>query len=122
LDKAVLIIFGISGAAALDNGDTCVGPQVRSARYLCVMECYWKPEGSEQGKAAARHWVKTVTTVLQPYCGENLRYAAANETEDVLRKDHAGYSSDTMVQLSKLKKKYDPDNFVRNNINVKPGE
>ena len=75
------------------------------------------PEASEQCKAAAQHWVKTVTTILQLFCGESLRYAAANETEDVLRKDQVGYSSKTMVQLSKLKKK-----IFRNSINVKPGE
>eukprot|EP00026_Physarum_polycephalum_P004740 Phypoly_transcript_04763.p1 GENE.Phypoly_transcript_04763~~Phypoly_transcript_04763.p1 ORF type:complete len:530 (+),score=84.18 Phypoly_transcript_04763:103-1692(+) len=128
LAKAVLVLFTMGGVMATNDPDgskTCLTYQIRRARYFAILEVYWKPEFGEEGKNVARDWARAVAAIIKPYNNEALRYAAADSstaTADTLERDQAGYGNDTIPKLRALKKKYDPTNFFKNNVNIAPSE
>eukprot|EP01111_Echinosteliopsis_oligospora_P006903 TRINITY_DN2136_c0_g1_i1.p1 TRINITY_DN2136_c0_g1~~TRINITY_DN2136_c0_g1_i1.p1 ORF type:complete len:560 (-),score=143.44 TRINITY_DN2136_c0_g1_i1:45-1658(-) len=130
LVKATLLLFFMGGKMASNDRDgtkTCVSASVRSARYFGIIEAYWKPEFGEEGKNAAREWAKKITEIIKPQSNEALRYAAADDSVNTagvveIYKDQAGYGEEAYIKLRALKKKYDPTNFFKNNVNITPAE
>jgi len=128
LVKATLLAFAMGGKVASSDPEgtqTCLTNSIRKARYFGAIEVYWKPEFGEEGKNAARAWARKTVEIIKPYNNEALRYAAADTsagTADLIERDQAGYGMDKYPKLRALKKKYDPTNLFKNNVNITPAE
>jgi hypothetical protein len=87
---------------------------MRTTGFNVVIISQWaKPSETEAGMAWARQTHSALTPFLAP-----MRYVNYLEADAV---DPAGVSyGPNLAKLRDLKKKYDPDNFFRQNVNITP--
>ena len=129
LSKAVVVLMNMGGAVANadpENFKTCVPKSVRNARFFAILEIHWKKETGEKGKNVAKEWCKRVVDVLKKY-----KTASTYSPDEIHTSNEYGESNSTgqfssvedsalFQKLSDLKLKYDPENFFKQNLNIKP--
>jgi len=90
----------------------------RDAPYLVTAEANWV-----DARESDRHiqWARDLLATLQPFSrgGLYLNFPGFGEEKEVMLRAAHGSNYD---QLSTLKRKYDPDNLFRMNINIPPAE
>jgi len=71
--------------------------------------------------AANMQWVRDVWAAVQPYvlAAGYVNHMTADETPDRVR---AAYGTEKYERLSALKRKFDPENFFRSNLNIPPSQ
>jgi hypothetical protein len=111
-----------------EENKTCLDNTLRSCRYFCILEAYWKPSAGDAGRDAARAWVRKCAEILRPHRTAVLKYApdaitdefkGAEALTDIAAHD-LGLSANLIEKLGRLKGKYDPKNFFCQNANIKP--
>jgi FAD/FMN-containing dehydrogenase len=108
-----VFIFPFFGAVTrIKVGDTAY-PLRQPGYELDIMGSWNTPTD----KANAVQWVKNLRDKLKPF-SRGVYVNQLGETSDELVK--AGYGSN-YARLVEIKKKYDPENVLRSNQNIKPG-
>jgi FAD/FMN-containing dehydrogenase len=108
-----VFVFPFFGAVTrIKVGDTAY-PLRQPGYELDIMGSWNTPAD----KANAVQWVKALRDKLQPFAS-GVYVNQLGETSDELVK--AGYGSN-YARLVQIKKKYDPENVLRSNQNIKPG-
>jgi FAD/FMN-containing dehydrogenase len=111
---AYVIIDQFGGAVARVPDDaTAFGH--RHAAYDVVVATLWpEPEQTEQHV----EWARGLWDALQPFAEDSVyvNYLGEEGEERV----HAAYGEKNYARLAALKRKYDPENILRNNQNIKP--
>lgn len=141
LHKALCILFSIGGKVAIadDGTKTAINEALRHARYFVIIEAVWKEAAGEDGRLAARSWVKEAAQICGKYrvmamlhapdsINDSAVEAAARScskmvaTLDLNDKGvhDSGYSETMAERLGKIKGIYDPNNFFRQNANILP--
>jgi hypothetical protein len=99
---------------------TCIPSVIQNSRYFAVVEVLWKPYYFDEGKRQAREWARKAADICKEYSPSDaqLRYAA----KDPIFKEgnQAEYGQESFSRLVKVKKRYDPKNLFRNNLNIDP--
>lgn len=69
LKKAAAILFNIGGemTTADDGTKTAINGAIRQARYFVIVESVWNNDYGEDGRLAARNWVKEVVRICDKY-------------------------------------------------------
>ena len=120
----------MGGRVAEPSGaSTALGAELRQCRYFCILEAQWKPGSGDKGRDAARAWVRECAAILAPHRSAQLTYApdavgaeaaGVEALPDVAAQD-TGFSGGAVFErLRRVKGKYDPDNFFRQNHNISP--
>ena len=86
---------------------------LRQRGYDVLMSCSWS---APEEKASAVRWVKALREKLQPF-GHGAYVNSLSETSDELARAVYGPN---FARLVDIKKKYDPTNVLRLNLNIKP--
>jgi FAD/FMN-containing dehydrogenase len=87
----------------------------RHAAYDVIVATLWP--GPEETKEHVE-WARGLWDALQPYAEESVYVNyLGEEGEERVR---AAYGEEHYSRLATLKRKYDPDNILRNNQNIKP--
>jgi FAD/FMN-containing dehydrogenase len=111
---AFVVIDQFGGAVARVPDDaTAFGH--RHAAYDLIIATLWPdPEQTEEHV----EWARGLWDAIQPYAEESVyvNYLGEEGEERV----HAAYGEEKYARLAALKRKYDPENVLRNNQNIKP--
>lgn len=144
--KAAVVMFAIGGqmSRADDGEKTAVNATVRHARYFLIIESVWKEKFGDEGRKAARDWVKEAVRIGNQYRASPMLHApdsvnnesveAAVSGADVKKAlamvasidlndrgaHDLGYTASLMDRLATVKGVYDPHNFFRQNANILP--
>ena len=89
----------------------------RGARWNATVVTIWQSSEDDQRAIA---WSREVAEVLRPwsYSGAGYaNYASADETDERVR---AAFGEERFARLAATKRRYDPDNVFRFNLNVPP--
>ncbi len=89
----------------------------RGARWNATVVTIWQSSEDDQRAIA---WSREVAEVLRPwsYSGAGYaNYASADETDERVR---AAFGEERFARLAATKRRYDPDNVFRFNLNVRP--
>lgn len=138
-------MFAIGGqlCRADDGAKTAVNSTVRQARYFLIIESVWKEKFGDEGRNAARDWVKGAVCIGNQYRvspmlhapdsinNESIEAAVSGAVEKVLKmtatinlndagSHDLGYTASLMDRLAEVKGIYDPQNFFRQNANILP--
>ena len=124
-----VLIFPMGGRfAEIDGAKTCLDKTFRSCRYFCILEAQWHARAGDRGRDAARAWVRRAAEILRPYRTAQLKYAPdaiSDEAKGVaaladIAAHDSGYAEGTYERLGRVKGKYDPKNFFKQNHNIRP--
>ena len=90
----------------------------RDAPYLVTAEASWLDRGENERYI---QWARDLVAALQPFSrgGLYLNFPGFGEEKEVMLR--AAYASN-YDRLAALKRKYDPDNLFRMNLNIPPAE
>ena len=109
----VFSIFHLGGAVArVGEDETAFGGRA-AGHTLNVVGITTTGEGFDQ----EREWARALWTALQPYHQNVYVNFLMEEGEDRVRE---AYGANKYDRLKALKRKYDPDNFLRLNQNISP--
>jgi FAD/FMN-containing dehydrogenase len=111
-----LVIEHFHGAVTRVAPDATAFPH-RQAGYNLVMVSQWTDPAEDQ-----RHvvWTRNCYAALQPHT-RAARYSNYLDHDDTTDAAAAAYG-DNYARLQQIKAKYDPDNFFRQNLNIKPAD
>ena len=101
-------------ASRVPVGDTACG--MRVAGFNVVLISQWADASQNDTHIA---WCRETYAALQPYLAGTryLNYLAIDEADDAAA---AAAYGPNVARLRELKTKYDPDNFFRGNVNIRP--
>jgi FAD/FMN-containing dehydrogenase len=110
-DSIVIHLAGALNERADDDG--AVGN--RDARYMTAFAGQWPAEDADDQHVA---WVREAWKSVRPFStgGNYLNFQTADEDEERVRATY-GANFDRLVEL---KEKYDPENLLRSNRNIRP--
>jgi FAD/FMN-containing dehydrogenase len=111
-----LLLEHFHGALTRVAPDATAFPH-RQAGYNLVMISQWTAPAEDQRHVA---WTRERYAALQPYA-RGARYSNYLDHDDTADAAVAAYGGN-YTRLQQIKAKYDPDNFFRQNLNVKPAE
>ena len=111
---AMVVIDQFGGAVARVHDDaTAFGH--RHAAYDLIIATLWPdPEQTEEHV----EWARGLWDAIQPYAEESVYVNYLGEEGD--ERVHAAYGEEKYARLAALKRKYDPENVLRGNQNIKP--
>ncbi len=115
IPRAQLGILHLGGALnERDGDDGAVGN--RDARFACGVIGMWTPD--EPGADTFPQWAREAWQRIRPFStgGNYINFQTADEDEERIRATY-GANFDRLVEL---KSKYDPDNVLRSNRNIRP--
>lgn len=110
-----MINIQLGGAVArVPEGATAFGG--RQAGFLCMPTAFWEDEAD---KAAGVAWSRAFIAALEPFNtkGTYINLADIESDEKLAR----SYGAEVFARLRQAKAKYDPENHLRLNQNIKPG-
>ena len=101
-------------ASRVPVADTACG--MRVAGFNVVLISQWADASQNDTHIA---WCRETYAALQPYLAATryLNYLAIDEADDAAA---AAAYGPNVARLRELKTKYDPDNFFRGNVNIRP--
>jgi FAD/FMN-containing dehydrogenase len=110
-DSIVIHLAGALNERADDDG--AVGN--RDARYMTAFAGQWPPDAPDDEHMA---WVREAWKSIRPFStgGNYLNFQTADEGEERVRATY-GTNFDRLVEV---KEKYDPENLLRSNRNIRP--
>jgi FAD/FMN-containing dehydrogenase len=110
-DSIVIHLAGALNERADDDG--AVGN--RDARYMTAFAGQWLPDAPDHEHIA---WVREAWKSVRPFStgGNYLNFQTADEDEERVRATY-GTNFDRLVEV---KEKYDPENLLRSNRNIRP--
>lgn len=115
--NAVLLIESIVGAARQEPSDGAAFGQ-RGATWNATVLAIWESPDDDE---PAIVWARDVAESMRPWSfngGGYANYASADETSDRVR---AAFGEERFARLASIKRRYDPDNVFRFNLNIPPG-
>ncbi len=97
-----------------DGDDGAVGN--RDARFVLGLKAMWQPNAPHP--EAYRRWIREAWVRIRPFStgGTYINFQTADEDADRIRATYAA----NYDRLSAIKCKYDPENFFRENRNIRP--
>jgi FAD/FMN-containing dehydrogenase len=114
--NAVLLIESIVGVARQEPPDGAAFGQ-RGARWNATVLTIWE---SPDDDARAIAWARETAEAMLPWSfngGGYANYASADETDERVR---AAFGSERFARLAAIKRRYDPENVFRFNLNIAP--
>jgi len=112
-----VLFEAINGRARVEpDGGAAFGQ--REARWNVSAIAIWEDPAEDDANIA---WARRTAAAIAPssYSGAGYgNYASADETAERVR---AGFGPERFVRLQAVKRRYDPDNRFRFNLNVPPG-
>jgi FAD/FMN-containing dehydrogenase len=112
-----VLFEAINGQARIEpEGGAAFGQ--RGARWNVSAIAIWEDPADDEAQIA---WARRTAAAIAPssYSGAGYaNYASADETSDRIR---AAYGEERFARLQAVKRRYDPDNVFRFNLNVPPG-
>jgi FAD/FMN-containing dehydrogenase len=116
-DLSFVLLEAINGRARVEpEGGAAFGQ--REARWNVSAIAIWEDPEQDDAHIA---WARRMAAGLAPssYSGSGYaNYASADETAERVR---AGFGPERFARLQAVKRRYDPDNVFRFNLNVPPG-
>ena len=109
-----MVIEQFHGAVTRVAPDATAFPH-RQAGYNLVMVSQWADRAEDQRHIA---WTRGCYAALQPFA-RAARYSNYLDHDDTTDAAAAAYG-DNYPRLQRIKAKYDPDNFFRQNLNIQP--
>jgi Berberine and berberine like len=87
----------------------------RDARYMSAFAGQWPPDAAGEEHVS---WVREAWKSVQPFStgGNYLNFQTEDEDEERVRASY-GTNFDRLVDV---KERYDPENFLRSNRNIRP--
>jgi FAD/FMN-containing dehydrogenase len=111
-----LVIEHFHGAVTRVPADATAFPH-RGTGYNFVLISQWSTPAEDQRHVA---WTRDQYAALQPFA-RGARYSNYLDHDDTADAAAAAYGGN-YSRLQQIKAKYDPDNFFRQNLNIKPAE
>jgi FAD/FMN-containing dehydrogenase len=115
--NAFFLIESIVGAARQEPSDGAAFGQRGAAWNATVLTIWESPDDDEPAIA----WAREAAESLRPwsYSGAGYaNYASADESDERVR---AAFGAERFGRLAAVKRRYDPDNVFRFNLNIPPG-
>lgn len=95
----------------------------REARFHVSVMAQWQDPEADAGHV---EWCRTVTEHVTAWSmgGLYVNYAMDGETvaSDPADRGRAAYPPEVYARLSSVKRRYDPENVLRGNLNIRPGD
>jgi FAD/FMN-containing dehydrogenase len=112
--SAVLCMHLGGAAARRPAGATAVGN--RTAEYVLNMQGAWEEPAEDAAHIA---WTRDFWSAMQPFAsgGTYVNFLTQDADEERLR---AAYGAELYAALARIKARYDPDNLLRSNQNIRP--
>jgi FAD/FMN-containing dehydrogenase len=117
IHDAFMLVEAISGAARVEPAGGAAFGQ-RAAHWNATTLAIWE---SPDDDAAAIDWARRTTAIVEPRSLSGAgyaNYAPFDETADRVR---ASFGDERFARLGAVKRRYDPDNVFRFNLNIPPG-
>jgi FAD/FMN-containing dehydrogenase len=116
-DSSFLLLESMNGRARLEPEDGGSAFGQRGARWNVSAIAIWEDPADDEVQIA---WARRAAAGLAPssYSGAGYgNYAPVDETDERVR---AGYGAERFARLQAVKRRYDPDNVFRFNLNIPP--
>ena len=116
-DPSFMLLESMNGQARIEPEDGGSAFGQRLARWNVSALAIWEDPADDAAQIA---WARQAATALEPssYNGSGYgNYAPVDETDDRVR---AGYGPERFARLQAVKRRYDPDNVFRFNLNIPP--
>jgi FAD/FMN-containing dehydrogenase len=116
VSNAVLLIESIVGKARQEPPDGAAFGQ-RGATWNATVLTIWE---SPEDDTRAIAWARDTAETMLPWSfngGGYANYASADETDERVR---AAFGPERFARLAAVKRRYDPDNVFRFNLNIPP--
>jgi FAD/FMN-containing dehydrogenase len=120
LDRAVpssfVLVEAITGAARTEpNGGAAFGQ--RAARWNVSALAVWEDIADDPLHIG---WARTFTDALRPSSLTGAGYANYSPVDETPERVIAAFGADRFARLARVKRRYDPDNAFRFNLNIPP--
>jgi FAD/FMN-containing dehydrogenase len=112
-----MLLESMNGRARIEPEDGGSAFGQRLARWNVSALAIWEDPADDDAQIA---WVRRAAAALEPssYSGAGYgNYAPVDETDERVR---AGYGPERFARLQAVKRRYDPDNVFRFNLNIPP--
>ncbi|HET6654051.1 MAG TPA: FAD-binding oxidoreductase [Nocardioides sp.] len=115
--RSYAAMFQMGGAVArLPRGATAY--PARGVGHNMSIDAVWLPEQDDTVRAKETSWARDFYDALEPHrAGVYVNFLDADDGEDRVRE---AYGDDTYRRLAEVKAKYDPDNVLHHNKNIRP--
>jgi FAD/FMN-containing dehydrogenase len=115
--SSFVLLEAMSGAARREPPEGAAFGQ-REARWNVSGIAIWEDPADDARQIA---WARDFSDALKPASLSGAGYANYSPVDETPERIRAAYGSERFARLSAVKRRYDPDNAFRFNLNIPPG-
>jgi FAD/FMN-containing dehydrogenase len=116
-DPASFVLMEAITGAARDEPSGGAAFGQREARWNVSALAIWADPAADEGQVA---WARSLTSALEPSSLSGAGYANYASADETPTRVRAAFGPERFARLAAVKRRYDPDNVFRFNLNIPP--